>query len=171
MEKKKLDDYTKTKLIYSGELIIIALILIVIGILQATGVMNVSETFLHIFKFLAIAGGCYFLYDIITTFTNKRKREKACLVDKFTTIIIPPYTITISILLFAGNEFVWQNPKYFITPLIFYIAAIYIFQGIYHWFFPLKILFEDEEEKKDDNVVVDTQEAQVIEEEDKKDSE
>lgn len=170
MEKKKLDDYTKTKLIYSGELIIIALVLLVIGILQVCGVMNISETFLHIFKFLAIVSGCYFLYDIITTFTNKRKREKACLVDKFTIIVVPPYTLTLSILLFAGNEFVWQNPKYFIVPLIFYIAVIYIFQGIYHWFFPLKILFEDDEEKKNDNVV-DTQEPEVIENIDKKDSE
>jgi len=170
MEKKKLDDFTKTKLIYSGELIVIAIVLIIIGILQVCNVMNISETFLNIFKFLAIGGACFFTYDITTTFVNPRKREISCLLDKFTIIIIPPYTLTISIMLFIGNEFVWNNPKLFIVPLIFYIAAVYIFQGIYHWFFPLKALFEDEEEKKDENVV-DTQEPEIVEGEDKKDSE
>ena len=78
-------------------------------------------------------------------------------------------------MLFAGNSFVWNNPKYFITPLFFYISAVYAFQGIYHWFYPLPELFEDDEETKKNENVVDVQkpeivEEQQIEENDKKDS-
>lgn len=175
MEKKKLDDYTKVKLIYSGELIFFAIVFLVLAILQTVQVIKLSERFLNIFKFVTLFGFAYFTYDIITTFAIKTKREKVCLVDKCSTIILPPYILTIDILLFTGNEFVWNNPRFFITPLFFYISLVYAFQGIYHWFKPLKELFEDEEKEKDANVV-DVQEPEIIddiqiEENDKKGSE
>ena len=175
MEKKKLDEKTKIKLIYSGELIFFSVVFLVLAILQVVGVINPGERFLNIFKFVTLLGVAYFLFDIITTFTNKKKRAKACLEDKFSTIIIPPYLLTVDIMLFAGNSFVWNNPKYFITPLFFYISAVYAFQGIYHWFYPLPELFEDDEEIKKNENVVDVQkpeivEEQQIEENDKKDS-
>ena len=170
MGKEKLDEITKAKLIYSGILVIFAIAFIVIATLQVVGVMNMSEGFLNVFKFLSLVGVAYFVFDIVTTFTNKKKREKACLVDKFSTIIIPPYILVFDILLLANNEFAWNNYKYFTVPFIYYLGAVYLFQGIYHWFFPPKELFEDIEEKKDDDKVVDTQEPQ-IEETDKKDSE
>ena len=166
MEKKKLDEVTKVKLIYSGELILFAVVFLVLGILQIVGVINFSETFLNIFKFVTLAGVAYFAFDIITTFTNKRKREKACLVDKFSTIIIPPYLLVVDILLLSNNEFVWSNPKFFLTPLFLYISLVYAFQGIYHWFFPLKELFEEDEseDKKDNANVVDTQSPEIVDE-------
>lgn len=171
MEKKKLDEVTKTKLIYSGELLIFAIAFFVIGTLQAVGVMNMSEGFLNVFKFLTLAGVAYFIFDFVTTFTNQKKKANACWVDKFSTIIIPPYILVVDILLISNNEFVWSNYKLFICPLIYYLGAVYLFQAIYHWFVPLKALFEeDEEENKNDDKVVDTQEPQT-EETDKKDSE
>ena len=172
MGNKKLDETTKIKLIYSGELLLFSIVFLVLAILQTVGVINFSERFLNIFKFLTLAGVAYFIYDIVTLITNKKKREKACIPDKACTIILPPYILTIDILLIAGNEFVWANPKYFITPLFFYIAAIYLFQAIYHWFYPLKDLFEDDESKEDNEKVVSTIEnPEVTEESDKKDSE
>ena len=170
MEKKKLDDVTKTKLIYSGELLIFAIAFIVIGTLQAFGIMNMSEGFLNVFKFLTLVGVAYFIFDFVTTFTNKKKKENACWVDKFSTIILPPYILTIDILLISNNEYVWTNYKFFIVPLIYYLGAVYLFQAIYHWFVPLKALFEDEEENSGNDKVVDTQEPEITEE-DKKDSE
>lgn len=152
---KKLDEVTKIKLIYSGELALFSIIFIVLGILELVGVIAIKEWFLNVFKFLTLAGSAYFIFDFITCFTNKRKREKVCLVDKFSTIIFPPYLITIDVLLLTKNEFVWSNPQYFIGPLFIAFACAYIFQAIYHWFYPLKELFEDDEEEK--NVVVDTQ--------------
>ena len=153
---KKLDEVTKIKLIYSGELVFFSIVFIVLGILQAVGVINLSERFLNVFKYITLLGGAFFIYDIITTFTNKKKRAKACLVDKFSTIFIPPYLLVIDILLLTNNEYVWNHPKYFITPLFFAISLVYLFQGIYHWFYPLKELFEDDEEPKTEEVKEET---------------
>lgn len=164
MEKKKLDETTKIKLIYSGELIFFSLLFLVLAILQTAGVISLSERFLNIFKIVTLLGIAYFTYDIISTFVNKKKRARVCLVDKFSTIIVPPYLLFVDILLWSGNEFIWNNPKFFITPLFFYIAAVYAFQGIYHWFKPLKELFEDEEESKNNENVVDVQDPQIVEE-------
>ena len=147
---KKLDEVTKVKLIYSGELVFFAIVFIVLGILQMVDVIVLKEGFLNVFKFLTLVGAAYFIYDFVTSFTNKKKREKVCFVDKFSTIFIPPYVITLDILLFSNNEFVWDNPKFFIAPLFFALAAVYIFQGIYHWFYPLKELFEDDEPKAEE---------------------
>ena len=56
MEKKKLDDLTKIKLIYSGELILIAIVALVIGILQLTYVLTVKDLFRRIFNWVTIFG-------------------------------------------------------------------------------------------------------------------
>ena len=86
---KKLDEVTKIKLIYSGELVFFALVFIVLGILQVVNVITIKEGFLNVFKFITLAGAAYFIFDFVTSFTNKRKREKVCFVDKFSTIYIP----------------------------------------------------------------------------------
>lgn len=150
MAKKKLDELTKIKLIYSGELVLFSIIFLILGILQFVDVIGISERFLNIFKVITLLGAAFFIYDIITTFTNKKKRAKACLLDKFSTILVPPYIIVIDILLWTGNEYVWGNPKYFISPLFLVLSIAYLFQGIYHWFYPLKELLEDlNEENKE----------------------
>lgn len=149
MNNKKLDEVTKIKLIYSGEILIFAIIFALIGILDVTGVKEIKDWVLNVFKVIALLGGAYFIYDFVTTFTNKKKREKACLVDKFSTIFIPPYTITLAIMLWANNAFVIENRRYFIGFLLIAISVVYLFQAIYHWFFPLKELLEDEENEKE----------------------
>lgn len=150
MEKKKIDEVTKIKMIYSGELLLFAIVFLVLGILQLADVITISERFLNIFRIVTLLGAAYFIFDIVTTFTNKKKRAKVCLVDKFSTIFVPPYIIVIDILLWTNNEFVWANPKYFISPLFIALSCVYLFQGIYHWFYPLKELFDDEESKKEE---------------------
>ena len=179
MSKKKLDEVTKIKLIYSGELLFFSIVFVVLATLQVVDVITLGEKFLNVFKFVTLLGFAYFTYDIITTFTNKKKRAKACLPDKFSTILVPPYILTVDILIFTKNDLVWSNPKYFIAPLFFYIAAAYLFQSIYHWFYPLKELFEDDEKKEEnnENVVATIENPEVSEEKvegteenDKKDS-
>ena len=154
MDKKKIDEVTKIKLIYSGELLIFSIVFIVLGLLQLFGVIGLSETFLNIFKIITLIGAAYFIYDIVTLFTNKAKREKACIPDKISTILVPPYIIVIDIFLWSKNEYIWANPQYFIAPLFLVIAAAYLFQAIYHWFNPLKELFEDDEKNTEDKTVL-----------------
>ena len=54
--KKKMSDETKAKLTYSGELVVIALIVLVMGILRLTGVRGYNHTFRMIFNIITTAG-------------------------------------------------------------------------------------------------------------------
>lgn len=150
---KKLDEVTKVRLIYSGELALFAVVFAVIGVLQLIGVWEVKEWVLQVFKFVAPVAAAYFIYDFVTSFTNKRKREKVCFVDKFSTIFVPPYSLTLAIMLFVNYQFVFDNRNLFFPPLLLAISVVYLFQAIYHWFNPLKELFEDDESPNGKEVV------------------
>lgn len=161
---KKLDEITKLKLIYSGELVVFAIVFLVLGILQLTGVMSPSTKFLNVFKYITLIGAAYFLYDIVSAIMNPKKRAKVCWPDKISTCFIPPYLAVVDVFLFAKNEFVINNARLFIGPLFIAISLAYLFQGIYHWYKPLPELFEDDEPKKEEKPV------EVVEEKDEKNS-
>ena len=152
---KKLDDVTKLKLIYSGELVFFFLLFCVIGILEITLVLHISDTVLAIFKWITIFGSAYLIFDFIWSLVSKKRRVKVCLLDKICTIPLPFYIITLDILLFMNNQTVLENREYFIAPVLLYLAVVYLFQAIYHWFFPLKDLLdalnEEKEEKNEEN--------------------
>ena len=152
---KKLDDVTKLKLIYSGELAFFFLLFCVIGILEITLVLHISDTVLAIFKWITIFGSAYFIFDFIWSLVSKKRRAKVCLLDKICTIPLPFYIISLDILLFMNNQTLLENREYFIAPVLLYLAVVYLFQAIYHWFFPLKDLLdalnEEKEEKNEEN--------------------
>ena len=87
-EKKKLDDLTKAKLIYSGELLIFSIIVIVLGILKITNVLNISKSskiwYTYFFVILTFCGGIWFVVDFIWTLKSEKRRKKSSLVDKIT---------------------------------------------------------------------------------------
>ena len=58
--KKKLDALTKAKLIYSGELIIIAVIFLVVAILKLTGVIPYNSTRHLVFNWITLFISCTF---------------------------------------------------------------------------------------------------------------
>lgn len=76
MEKKKLDDLTKIKLIYSGELIVIAIVALVIGILQLTTVLEVKELFRNIFNWVTIFGSSLLIITSIYSLVSPKKKTK-----------------------------------------------------------------------------------------------
>lgn len=145
---KKLDELTKAKLIYSGMLLVIGIVAITIGILQLVQIIEIKEWLINVFKFVPFLGLAYFIFDYVTLFTNKKKREKVCLVDKFSLIFIPPFSVTFAILLWCGNNYACNSPQLFIGPLIITLGVVYIFQAIYHWFRPLKDLLEDDDDSE-----------------------
>ena len=63
--KKKLSLETKTKLIYSLELIAIAVVLIVFAILKLTGIVPTKPTRLFVYNIITTIGGAYFIFDFI----------------------------------------------------------------------------------------------------------
>lgn len=158
MMKKKMSDLTKAKLIYSGELIIIAIVFAVLGILEITGVRPIKPNHLKIFNWITIFGGTWVITDFIWMLISPRRRKKNCLLDKCLNLPLGLYLIGFDIYCFITRSAVGIEDfsTYFMaiygTAFVFlYVFVSYTFQGIYHWFNPLPTILEEikkEEEEK-----------------------
>ena len=73
----KLSEEKKVKLIYSGELIIIAIVFLVIGILRLVGVIQTSEKRLLIFNIITTLGGAWMIIDLVWALASERRRKKS----------------------------------------------------------------------------------------------
>ena len=146
---KKLSEKTKIKLIYSGELMIFAVLFALIATFKITGVIGYNETRAKVFTFITLAGVAWALTDFIWAIASKRRRARVSLVDKVS--ILP---LSIFMLIFDLINLI-KNPGqtfyvYMLSAALYYASALYLFQSIYHWFYPLKELFEDIEENNKD---------------------
>ena len=159
----------KNKLIYSGELILFAIVFLVIGLLELLKVITLSERFQLIFKIITLVGASWIIADFIWTLCSKKRRENYGLLDK---IMILPLAIYLYAYDIAG--FVVARPyEYYqigVPIAFFYIACSYMFQGIYHYYKPIPLILQAiEEEKK----AKEEKETEVVEtpqvEEEKKD--
>ena len=65
---EKLSIEKKTKLIYSGELLLIAVVLIVFAILKILGIIPTNPTRLLIYNILTTVGGASFIFDFVAHF-------------------------------------------------------------------------------------------------------
>lgn len=148
--KNKLDELTKAKLIYSGELLIISLVFIVVAILRLVGVMESNSTFHTIFNWITIFGGTWIIIDCVWTTVSPTKRAKTSLLDKYLNLPAGIFLIIFDIMCFTGN--IDDNGWKTLFPIfLIYLGIDYIIQSIYHWFKPLPALLEDDEsEKKED---------------------
>ena len=72
----------KNKLIYSGELILIAVVFIVLGILELLKVITLSDRFQLIFKIITLVGATWLVTDFIWTLLSKKRRANYSLMDK-----------------------------------------------------------------------------------------
>ena len=84
--KKKIDELTKMKLIYSGELFLFAIVGAVLGTLFIVDVIHVKDWKKWVFTILTLIGGIYFVVDLIWSIVSKKKRKKVSLFDKITLI-------------------------------------------------------------------------------------
>jgi hypothetical protein len=150
--KKKLDQLTLAKLIYTIELVVIASVFLVIGILELCKIILINETHRNIFTWITIFGGSYIVFDAIWTFLSKKKQEKTSLFDKITTLPIGLYLIGLDIYGFTIMSSPDTSIHQILVPVAFiYIFVIYVLQAIYHWKHPIPGLLEDEEDDKIDN--------------------
>ena len=137
----------KNKLIYSGELILIAVVFIVLGILELLKVITLSDRFQLIFKIITLVGATWLVTDFIWTLLSKKRRANYSLMDK---IMLLPLAIYLYAFDIAG--FIVPRPyEYYqvgVPVAFFYIACAYTFQGIYHYYHPIPILLQAIEEEK-----------------------
>lgn len=156
MAKAKMDPAKKTKLIYSGELVVFSVIFLVIGFFKLFGVIGTNPTYRLVFSIITSCGALFMYGDFLFSLINKKRRAKVCLLDKIINLPAATYLIVYNILSFLaiGNVIVLPELFYKISmaAVIFYLSGSYCFQGIYHYFNPTKELLEaiqlDEEERK-----------------------
>lgn len=149
--KKKMDPLTKMKLIYSGELIVVSLIILVIGVLELTLVIHLKDTVINIFNWITIFGGSWIIIDFLWTIFSPKKRAKSCLLDKSVVFPLGIYLVAFDIISFTGTfdkVIDYDFYRFGISAALLYIFVAYTFQGIYHWFHPLPSLVAELEKEQ-----------------------
>ena len=150
MAKQKLSEETKVKLIYCGELTIIALVVIVIGALKLAGVIATKPTRLLIYNIITTLGGVWLITDLIWALVSPKRRAKSCLMDKFMALPVGLYLLVFDVICYIDKiKGVTTNDllvRLSVGIVLLYIGAIYIFQAIYHWFRPVPQMIEAIEE-------------------------
>jgi len=145
---KKLDDLTKAKLIYSGELALFAVIFLVLGLLTIFGVIEVSERRIAILTWITLVGGAVAIGNSIWFFVSPKKRKKGSMLDTILLLPVPLCMIPIDIIHLVNQAIANEYYKFIIGGAFVYITVIYIIEAIYHWYVPLPLLLEAAEEDK-----------------------
>ena len=143
--KNQMSMTTKVKLIYSIELAAFAVVFLVIGILEIVEVIHIREIVLTIFNWVTIFGGTWMIIDFIWTMTSKKRQKKNSRLDKALLLPLALYLITFDLICLIGQiDKVEQYNvyKFGVASALLYIAVIYGFQAIYHWFHPIPGLIE-----------------------------
>lgn len=144
MEKRKLSDFEKFKLAYCVELVVFAIVFTVLGILFLTGVIQIKDWKFWVFPILTLAGGIWLIIDLIWLLKSPFRRKKNSILDKLLPLpaSIPVIGFDIYFLInntsHMGEDWYIQLFRVLIGAVLCYYGAIYLFQGIFHWFKPCK---------------------------------
>ena len=149
---KKIDPQKKIKLIYSGELLLFAVLFLVFGILRITQVMPYRETRRIVFNWITIFGAWWGIIDLTWALASKKRRARVCLLDKFLVVPLALFIITFDFISLIAKP---ANDMFYVVCIgsaFIYISVIYLFQAIYHYYKPIPGLFDEEEkEEKEQN--------------------
>lgn len=148
--KKKMDDLTKAKLIYSGELGLFAILFLVLGILMLLKVYQSTPTRRTIFVWVTLFGGAFLIGDFLWTLLSKKHRKKASLLDK--TLTLPSGITLIAYDLYTLISGVQNEDlhRYVVGSVFLYIALIYAFEALYHYAHPIPGLVDAAQEQPDE---------------------
>ena len=137
----------KIKWIYSGELLLIAVVLLTLGILELLHVITLKDRFQLVFKIVTLVGATWLVIDFVWTLVSPKKRAKNSLMDKIMMLPLAAYLYVFDIVGFV-NPRPYEYYQIGVPLAFFYIACVYIFQGIYHYFHPIPMVLEMIEEAK-----------------------
>ena len=165
--KKKLDAITKVKLFYSGELIIIAIIFIVVAVLKFTAVIPYNATRHAIFNWVTLFGGLWTITDFIWALLSKKRRQKVSMLDKALLLPAGIYLIAFDLFCLISKP---EDPMIYrcgFPIAISYLCLCYIFEGIYHFYYPIPGLLAAVEEVDEEEKVEEASNEETPEEENK----
>lgn len=152
MAKKKLDELTKAKLIYSGELLVFAIVFAVLGILFLVRVIAPSDWK----KWLVLVGGTlgsvWCFVDFAWILASPKRRAKNSLLDKI--LLLPSAATSLGFNIFFWIKMIPLNSDYdslfaiFLGAILIYFSLTYLFEGFYHWKHPIPGLLEEEKKEE-----------------------
>lgn len=138
----------KTKLMYSAEIAFFAIVFFVLATLEVLNIIGKRSFMLDVFNFITCAGGTWMIVDFFWVLFSKKRRAKNSLLDKAMLIPLGIYLITFDIICFckmpidsadnATNSF----RRLMMGIALYYAGGIYIFQAIYHYFYPVPMLIK-----------------------------
>ena len=154
MEKKKLDPVTKVKLILAIEYAIFVILFLTLGLLFLLDVIKVADWKRYAFTYVTLAGGAWIVADFFWTTFSPRRRAKNCLLDK--ALMFPVGLALVVFDIYAITQGCAETLPYrFVIGINFcVIAAIYLFETIYHWFKPIPAVIEaalEDQKEKNEN--------------------
>ena len=151
--KKKMDELTKYKLVYSIELAVFAVAFMLIGLLQITHVIILHPFFIQLFNWLTFFGSLWVITDLFWTLRSEKRRQNNSLFDKVTLGIFGLYILIIDIIMFSNYlklpQFWYQT---LIGDAVFYIGIIYIMQAYWHYRYPVPSIVKAIEQERIDKI-------------------
>lgn len=169
--KKKLDFLTKAKLIYSGELLIFAIVFFVIALLEFLQVININVGHRQFFNWVTLFGGTWLIVDFFWAAFSIKRRKKIAFLDKLLHLPLGIYLVTFDLFCLITqptNHLVYQ---YGIPTALMYISVAYAFEAIYHYFHAIPAVLEmaREDEEEADKKISEEEEKQHAEQINKND--
>ena len=131
----------RIKWIYSGELLVIAAVFLTFGLLELLHVMNISDRMQLIFKIITLVGATWIVTDFVWLMLSPKRQKKNCKMDKIMVLPSAAYLYVFDILGFV-QERPYEYYQIGIPLLFFYLACVYSFQGIYHYYHPIPMVQE-----------------------------
>lgn len=132
----------RTKLIFLAEYIFIGLVLLTLGLLRILDVIPFNSTRLLVYNIITTVGAAYLIFDFIWVIVSKKKKEKACMLDKILTLIPGLYLVVFNIICFAKLYDSLGFYQYSVGAVLLYAGLASLFMGIYHHYRPTKQILE-----------------------------
>ena len=161
--KKKMDFATKAKLIYSGELLIFAILFLVLAILRFLNVIQYNATRVAIFNWVTVFGGTWIVVDLIWALCDKKRQKRIALIDKIIHAPVGLYLIAFDLYCLIGKPTDPNVYRFGIAIVLAYLGLCYVFEALYHFKYPVPGVVDAVEQEK-------IQAEQALEEEKKEES-
>ena len=136
-ELNKDKGFRRYKLIYSGELLLIAVVFLVLGILKLVGIMMSKQPRMLVFNIITTLGGLWIIIDLIWILVSPKRRKKNCLLDKLLNLPIALCVLPFNVynfITYPGDNIFFN---YFVGGMFLYVFINYTFQAIYHFYKPV----------------------------------
>lgn len=164
MEKKNKDPLFKEKMILTIEYLVFMGLFLILGILILVDIIPIKGTFRKVLIYVSTAGSLFIIFDLFWTIFSKKRRKKWSIVDKILAFPAGVSVFVVNILTFIwGFENTVNLHETFVGYLFCYLAFVYLFEGVYHYFKPQPMLLE---ELKKEELKKETEEISEVKEDD-----